>query len=150
MTNSFLQMSYMSVDLFVPTPGTVSPVLLHFYTRSERWCPGRFEFSVLNRWDGGSLIKSYWRLQTWVTKYWTMWTSDKIFLDKNPADETWISSPTSNQEAICSCYTWGKGGKSSFPQLCDTACQPFSRASRMARSSWGIQTYSMFPFLRLW
>lgn len=89
--------------------------------------------------------KSYWCLQTWVTKFWIMWTSDKIFLDKIPLMRRGyqVPPPTKQLFAVVTCR---EREKNQLSPLSDTAYPPFSRAGRMARSSWETQTYSVFLF----
>lgn len=107
-------MSYMSVYLFVPPPlGLCHLCYFTFVPMSKCQCPVIFVFLVLNGWEGKSLLRCYWCLQTWVTKYWTMWTSDKICLDKIPLrrHEYKVPPPTKKLFAIVTC---GKGEKRQF------------------------------------
>lgn len=133
----------MSVDLFVPTPGTVSPVLLHFYTRSELWCSGSFVFSVLNRWKGESLIRSYWRLQTWVTKYWTMWTSDKIPLMRRGYQ---VPPPTKKLFAV---VTHGERGEKN-PAFFSWVTQHVSHSLGQAAWPGVVEEYKHTPCFYFW
>lgn len=107
----------------------VSPVFLHFCTVSECERRGSFAFSGLNGWEGESLIKSYGCLQTWVTKYWTLWTSDKIYLDNIPLKRRGYQVPPPTKKLFAIVTRGERGKNSSFPLLSDTAYPPFSRAA---------------------